>query len=214
MLLESVFETLRKIGNERLQLPIFYESPVALRFETGDPSLDIFLDKTHLNPKYLRSAFWRISFLYEKIGPFDTLLWVLYRTPDLETDVDAIIDRFCTLTHLPSPAEVYQQEVTTSDDEPMTRIFLLWDMTRTPPRITPLLEAILSADFRGFRELSSAVFFFDTKRHLLFHPYDDRGADVVAETPDAIRFLYTDCKNWLLEYDIKRMQKIFEQQKR
>lgn len=70
MLLESVFETLRRIENERLQLPIFYESPIALRFETGDPSLDIFLDKTHLNPKYLRSAFWRVSFLYEKIAPF------------------------------------------------------------------------------------------------------------------------------------------------
>ena len=69
MLLESVFETLRRIENERLQLPIFYESPIALRFETGDPSLDIFLDKAHLNPKYLRSAFWRVSFLYEKIVP-------------------------------------------------------------------------------------------------------------------------------------------------
>ena len=44
MLLESVFETLRRIENERLQLPIFYESPIALRYETGDPSLDIFLD--------------------------------------------------------------------------------------------------------------------------------------------------------------------------
>ena len=145
MLLESVFETLRRIENERLQLPIFYESPIALRFETGDPSLDIFLDKTHLNPKYLRSAFWRVSFLYEKIAPFDTLLWVLYRTPDLETDVTAIIDRFCTLTHLPSPAEVYQQEVTTSDEEPMTRIFLLWDMKQTPPLIAPLLKGILSS---------------------------------------------------------------------
>lgn len=210
MLLEKLFQTLKKIGNERLQLPIFYESPVALRFETGDPSLDIFLDETHLNPKYLRSAFWRASFLYEKTAPFDTLLWVLYRTPDLETDVDEIITHFCTLTHLPSPAEVYQQSVTTADEEPMTRIFLLWDITQTPPRITPLLKGILSADFKGFRELSSAVFFFDTKRHLLFHPYDDRGADVVAEKTDTIRFLYEDCKNWLLEYDLQRMQKIFE----
>ena len=96
------------------------------------------------------------------------------------------------------------------DEEPMTRIFLLWDMKQTPPLIAPLLKGILSADFKGFRELSSAVFFFDTERHLLFHPYDDRGADVVAETPDAIRFLYEDCKNWLLEYDLQRMQKIFE----
>ena len=195
MLLEKVSQTLNRIGNERLQLPIFYESPVALRFETGDPSLDIFLDKTHLNPTYLRGAFWRVSLLYEKTKPFDTLLWVLYRTPDLETDVDAIIEHFCTLTHLPSPAEVYQQQVTTADEEPMVRIFLLWDMRQTPPRIAPLLKGILSADFKGFRDLSSAVFFFDTERHLLFHPYDDRGADVVAAQTETIRFLYHDCKN-------------------
>ena len=160
MLLEKVSQTLNRIGNERLQLPIFYESPIALRFETGDPSLDIFLDKTHLNPKYLRSAFWRVSFLYEKIAPFDTLLWVLYRTPDLETDVTAIIDRFCTLTHLPSPAEVYQQEVATSDEEPMTRHFpsLGYEANASPH--CPLLKGILSADFKGFRELSSVRFHF------------------------------------------------------
>nr|WP_294680952.1 DUF3885 domain-containing protein [uncultured Anaerotignum sp.] len=210
MLLEKVSQTLNRIGNERLQLPIFYESPVALRFETGDPSLDIFLDKVHLNPTYLRGAFWRVSLLYEKAKPFDTLLWVLYRTPDLETDVDAIIERFCMLTHLPTPAEVYQQQVTTADEEPMVRIFLLWDMRQTPPRIAPLLKGILSADFKGFQELSSAVFFFDTERHLLLHPYDDRGADVVAEKAETIRFLYQDCKNWLLSYDFERMKAIFE----
>ena len=92
MLLERTFETLKQIGNERLQLPIFYECPVSLRFETGDPDLDIFLTEKKLNPKYLRSALWRTSFLYEKTAPFDTLLWVLYRTPDVDSDVDEIID--------------------------------------------------------------------------------------------------------------------------
>jgi hypothetical protein len=56
MLLERTFHTLKIIGNERLQLPIFYESPVSLRFETGDPDLEIFLTEKQLNPKYLRSA--------------------------------------------------------------------------------------------------------------------------------------------------------------
>lgn len=212
MLLERTILTLKKMGNERLQLPIFYESPVSLRFETGDPTLDIFLEENHLNLRYLKSAQWRVSFLYEKIAPFDTLLWVLYRTPDLDTDVDEIIEKFCRLAHLPAPAEVYRQEVMTAAEEPMTRILLFWDMEQTPPRITPLLEAIMSCDFKGlgFRELSSAVFFFDTTRHLLFHPYDDRGADVAAEKPEEIRFLYEDCQNWLLEYDLERMQQTFK----
>ena len=212
MLLERTFETLKIIGNERLQLPIFYECPVSLRFETGDPELEIFLTEKKLNPKYLRSALWRTSFLYEKVAPFDTLLWVLYRTPDVDTDVDETIDRFCDLAHLPSPAEVYQQEVITAAEEPMTRILLFWDMTDTPPKIQSLLEEIMHSDFKGlgFRELSSAIFFFDTTRHLLFHPYDDRGTDVVGRTPEDIRFLYDDCRNWLLDYDMERMKNIFE----
>ena len=212
MLLERTFDTLKKLGNERLQLPIFYESPVSLRFETGDPELEIFLTENKLNPKYLRSALWRTSFLYEKVAPFDTLLWVLYRTPDLETDVDEIIDRFCRLTHLPSPAEVYRQEVTTAAEDPMTRILLFWDMEETSPKTEPLFKEIMRSDFKdlGFRELSSAVFFFDTERNLLFHPYDDRGVDVVGETAEDLRFLYEECKNWLLDYDIERMKAIFE----
>ncbi len=212
MLLERTFETLKKIGNERLQLPIFYECPVSLRFETGDPELEIFLTEKKLNPKYLRSALWRTSFLYEKTAPFDTLLWVLYRTPDVDSDVDEIIDRFCRLTHLPSPAEVYQQEVTTAAEEPMTRILLFWDMEDTPPKIQPLFEEIVHSDFKGlgFRELSSAIFFFDTTRHLLFHPYDDRGLDIVGKSPEDIRYLYEGCRNWLLEYDMERMKNIFE----
>ena len=212
MLLERTFETLKLIGNERLQLPIFYECPVSLRFETGDPELEIFLTEKKLNPKYLRSALWRTSFLYEKVAPFDTLLWVLYRTPDVDTDIDETIDRFCDLAHLPSPAEVYQQKVTTAAEEPMTRILLFWDMMDTPPKIQPLLEEIMHSDFKGlgFRELSSAIFFFDTTRHLLFHPYDDRGTDVVGRTPKDIRFLYDDCRNWLLDYDMERMKNTFE----
>ena len=213
MLLERTFETLKQIGNERLQLPIFYECPVSLRFETGDPDLEIFLTEKKLNPKYLRSALWRTSFLYEKTAPFDTLLWVLYRTPDVDSDVDEIIDRFCRLCHLPSPAEVYQQEVTTAAEEPMTRILLFWDMDDTPPKIQPLFEEIVHSDFKGlgFRELSSAIFFFDTTRHLLFHPYDDRGLDIVGKSPKDIRYLYEDCRNWLLDYDMERMRNTFEQ---
>ena len=172
MLLERTFETLKLLGNERLQLPIFYESPVSLRFETGDPTLEIFLTEKKLNPKYLRSALWRTSFLYEKVAPFDTLLWVLYRTPDLDTDVDELIDRFCHLCHLPSPAEVYQQEVTTAADDPMTRILLFWDMEETPPKIQPLFEEIVHSDFKGlgFRELSSDAPPQRTNRNRSFLP--------------------------------------------
>ena len=183
-----------------------------MRFETGDPQLEIFLTPKTLNPIYLRSALWRTTFLYEKASPFDTLLWVLYRTGEQDAEIDTLITKFCQLTDLPTPTEAYQQEVTTAANEPMTRILLLWDITSTAPRITSLFQAIIQSDFKGlgFRELSSAIFFFDTNRHLLFHPYDDRGVDIVGKSANDIRFLYNDCQNWLLDYDIDRMKNTFE----
>lgn len=210
MLFERTFTTLEILGNARLQLPIFYESPVSLRFETGDPALPIHLRENRLNPKYFRSALWRTAFLYEKIAPFDTLLWVLYRFPDTTTEINDLLARFRRTTHLPAPAEVYQQAVCDADGEPMTRVLLFWDLQAVHFAAAPLLEEITKADFGGFRELSSAVFFLDTTRHLLFHPYDDRGADVVGKTADDLRFLYQDCQNWLLDYDLERMRYIFE----
>lgn len=203
MLLERAMTTWQKIGNERLQLPIFYESPIALRFEIGDPVIST------ANPVYFRAAYLRASYIYHQAAPFDTLLWILYRSADTESDVETLCQRFCEITRLPMPTEIYTQETIAADDEPFTRIFLFWDMTKTPPNIDRLLQAIIHTDFHGFRELSSAVFFLNTTDHILYHLYDDRGLDVVAETKETLTPLYQQFQNWLLTYDIKRMQSIF-----
>lgn len=203
MLLERVTTTLQKIGNERLQLPVFYESPVALRFEIGDPTLST------ASPVYFRSAYLRASYIYHQTAPFDTLLWVLYRDDDTQTDIQTLCQQFCDIAHLPLPAEVYTQETMDTDDEPFTRVFLLWDIKTTSPNMDKLLQAIIHADFRGFHELSSAVFFLNTTEHILYYLYDDRGLDVVAETKESILPLYQQFQNWLLDYDKKRMQAIF-----
>lgn len=203
MLLERTLYTLEKIKNPRLQLPIFYESPVALRFEIGDPAFST------RDARYFRTGLLRASFLYESIPKPDTLLWVLYRSPDTDSDINALLERFCTLTKLPNPKEVYEQNTIDCDGDPLTRIFFFWDIEQTPPHIASLLEGILKTDFAGFSELSSAVFFFDTAQHILLHLYDDRGMDIVAEKKETISFLYEHFPNWLLDYDKKRMDVIF-----
>ena len=56
MLLERTLSTLQALGNERLQLPIFYESPLSLRFEIGPEDIPV------NDPRYFRMAYWRTSF--------------------------------------------------------------------------------------------------------------------------------------------------------
>lgn len=203
MLLERTLSTLQALGNERLQLPIFYESPLSLRFEIGPEDIPV------NDPRYFRMAYWRTSFLYEKAPAFDTLLWVLYRTPDMDSDINELLDRFCKLARLPEPAEVYEQETVDRDGEPFTRIFFFWDMEETPPKTSALLDGILKTDFAGFLELSSAVFFFNTQTPFLLHLYDDRGMDLVAADKSLLSPFYEDCHNWLLDYDLPRMDEIF-----
>lgn len=203
MLFERTFSALEAMGNPRLQLPIFYESPISLRFEIGPE------EYSTSDPRYFRLAQWRAAFLYAKAAPFDTLLWVLYRTPQDETDIPELLSRFQEITRLPDPAEVLEQETTDCDGDPLTRVFFFWDLNQTPLKAESLLTKITKTDYRGFRELSSAVFFFQTKTPFLFHLYDDRGMDLVAADKEVLRPFYEDCHNWLLDYDLPRMNKIF-----
>ncbi len=203
MFLERTLATLAAIKNPRLQLPIFYESPIALRFEIGDPEL------SPKSPHYFQAGLLRAALLYEQIPKLDTLLWVLYRSPDTDSEIDTLLERFCTLAHLPNAAEVYAQNTIDCHGDPLTRIFFFWDMKETPPHTASLLEGILKTDFAGFSELSSAVFFFDTTHHILLHLYDDRGMDIVAEKAETLAPLYASFPNWLLDYDRKRMDTVF-----
>ena len=82
-------------------------------------------------------------------------------------------------------------------------------MEETPPKTSALLDSILKTDFAGFLELSSAVFFFNTHTPFLLHLYDDRGMDLVASDKSLLSPFYEDCHNWLLEYDLPRMDEIF-----
>lgn len=205
MLLPPMLQTLKEIGNERLQLPVFYECPYALRFEIGTPSL------TDARKLYIRAALQRALFLYNSSTTYDTLLWIHYCSPDTLTSkhTQELLARFCLLADLPEPIEIYQQETTDSDGAPLLRIFFLWDMRQTPPNIEALLDGIIQTDFSDFLELASAVFFFDTASHIMLHLYDDRGMDIAAASTDALRTLYEHFSNWLLAYDRVRMDDIF-----
>ena len=71
---------------------------------------------------------------------------------------------------------------------------------------TELLQAYLNnagyrthvIDFPNYRSEGSA----------LVKLYPNGG---LGKTPDDIRYLYEECRNWLLDYDIERMKTIFEQ---
>ena len=55
------------------------------------------------------------------------------------------------------------------------------------------------------------VFLLDEAHDVLYHPYDDRGADVAAADRETLRPLYQELNPWLLDYDRARMDAMFNE---
>lgn len=59
------------------------------------------------------------------------------------------------------------------------------------------------------RSFGPTIFFHPTKQ-IAYHLYDDRGLDIVATSKEAIRPLYYQFHDWLLDYDRPRMDANFQ----
>ncbi|MEG1584520.1 MAG: DUF3885 domain-containing protein [Anaerovorax sp.] len=57
--------------------------------------------------------------------------------------------------------------------------------------------------------MASSVYFANTDALYLYHVYDDRGADLVAESKEMLRPAYHNFNQWILAYDRKQIDKLF-----
>ena len=58
--------------------------------------------------------------------------------------------------------------------------------------------------------MTSAIYLFDTNRHIIFHLYDDRGLDVAAIDRETLLPLYYKYNSWILDYDRPKIEELFE----
>lgn len=55
------------------------------------------------------------------------------------------------------------------------------------------------------------LFIVNASNNTIFHLYDERGLDIVSQKKETIYYLYKDFEKWILEYDRKRIDEIFKQ---
>ena len=58
--------------------------------------------------------------------------------------------------------------------------------------------------------MTSSVYFICSDDNVLFHLYDDRGADLCAEKIESISHIYKKLSNLILDYDRERIDAIFK----
>lgn len=191
----SIYESFKKViaslGMRRLMHPVFYNCPIGIRFNIGDNGNEVYLDKSgeelSVNPNYITACLERSLKVYHSLKSKPDLLAIEGYLYEDET-VEDLIASVVAATDLPQPNEIKSEHARDDEDE-FTHVFLLWTLNDFNPE--KLLEEIIKADLgSGNFFLTSSVYFVCTNDNVLFHLYDDRGADLVSDKKEKIQHIY------------------------
>lgn len=196
--LYALFEgVLQSLGMQCVTHPLFYNAKFALRFDIGNNGNDVYL-RRKMNPRYAEACLSRAKQIYGALKSQPDLLVIdgsLWEWETAEEFVSAVL----SATKLPLP-----HEINTGKGN-----FLLWKLQDFQP--DGLLSAIIAADLgSGNYFLTSSVYFVCTKDNVLFHLYDDRGADLAAAKKETIRHIYNELNDLILDYDQNQIDAIFK----
>ena len=211
MNLYNKFNTvINSLGMQTLTHPLFYNSKVAIRFNIGDNGNEVYLEKKQrsfrVNPEYITVCFDRVQRIYNSLSTQPDVL-VIDGFLDENEMIEEFVNSVMLATDLPHPKEI-KSEKYFIDDEELMHVFLCWELNDFNP--DKLLRQIISADLGGNNILTSSVYFVCSNDKVLFHLYDDRGADLCAEKTESILHIYNDLNDYILEYDRKRIDSIFK----
>lgn len=203
------YHTLNSFGMKDIEFPVFYSTPIGIRFDIGDSSdLDVYSKKHTVNPLYIEHCLNKTNQIMNSLSaPPDILAIRLYYID--EQELKAKIKDILSVTKLPYPHEIDKREVILEDDQGNTAM-LFWDLSITDFSKEVLLKEIIISDLGGEHLLTASVFWLWSNCKIMFHLYDDRGADLVASEKSAIIDAYTRFNKWILEYDRERIKSTFE----
>lgn len=190
--------------------PVFYSTPYAIRFNIGeDNGFDPYLDHpdggNRVDPRYVAECRKRIMRIYDSLPTKPDLLVIegyVYDKPCGE-----YISKVMTACNLPYPEDIHTASVC-RDGESCVQLHLCRSLETLDPE--PIMNAVILADLgSGNTFLTSAVYVVCTADKVLFHVYDDRGADVAAYEKETIRCLYNGLNDLILDCDRESIDAVF-----
>jgi Domain of unknown function (DUF3885) len=116
--------------------------------------------------------------------------------------------------NIPKTAEIWQQQEKHAFDEDwdLIKTFICFDIEST--QIDLFLWGLLANEL-GIRPRSiTHLYLFDLDRQILFHPYDDRGMDIIGKNKALLKQIYLKFNDWLLDYDRQVMDQSFQHESR
>ena len=207
-----------------LRPPLFYLSEFGLRFEISMPGVE------HENKENLQQIKKRTTDLFDHVFHDSNDILLI-------TDVHTLKDDRSLEKR---PIKVYQKYIRHKDtryrlhyellpwvfqnvdgegDEKMVTHRFILPCKKRDVRYQQLLMAISYEDFshptqllKGCQHAGIDIYFVNVTRKMIFHLYDDRGCDIIASDKEALRSLYTNRHDWILEYDREQIDNMMNMQ--
>ena len=187
MLAKRFEHILHDLGMAGLEHPLFYHAPVGIRFKIGGEE-PIYLDrraaKLKTNPAYVQGALDRAAAIYRALPAVPDLLRI-DGYPD-EEPAESLLTVIRQRVGLPVPD----------------------DLSKISFQPELLLREIILGDIGGWNGFVSSVY-LTGPGPFLYHLYDDRGLDVLGGSQKLLLPLYHQFHDWILEYDLEKIDQMF-----
>ncbi|MDQ0888927.1 hypothetical protein QFZ81_004015 [Paenibacillus sp. V4I9] len=198
--------------NLKLSPPLFYNWDYGIRFELGNPPM-FKVDKE----LYMQKVYDRAINLYRYLHKDNDEIFIvtnahfadkpnpIRRKPKVYRRYINKKDVLRGLQHTVIPyvfGDVYEI------DDFETHRFILKSHERDI-KYGSLIKAICNNDVAIKPSIYHDVFFVNISAGTIFHVYDDRGCDVIATSKEALKNIYRDYNEWILNYDRLRIDQQF-----
>jgi Domain of unknown function (DUF3885) len=191
-------------GDNALAHGLFYLHPASLRVELSG-------DKPYLK-MFLRSYERSTAIINFGLSDLQTITVCLsfYGVKSLVGNLSVFRNlRKCGI-RIPKTAELWQvrAERVFDEDWELMRNFICFDIKFTEVEL--LLWGTLANELGITPRSGCSLYLFDFDRQILFHPYDDRGMDIIGSNRELLCQIYLKFNDWLLDYDRQAMNEYFQ----
>lgn len=190
---------------------LFYQWPIALRFELG---LDYSAEQAYKGSPYLSNVYQRAITLYHALNePNDDLLIVTdavdEKTWKRKPKSHKHRNLFAPYVREGKYLKQLQLAKVNYPEEEETYSRFILPVKSKEIRIEKWLEAICNSDMGILPQYRPPICFINLTKQTIFYVYDDQGCDVLAVERETIEFHYQKYNDWLLDYDRKEMDAQF-----
>jgi hypothetical protein len=195
----------------QLKSPLFYNTPVAIRFELGGN-----LESTKGRAAQVNK---RVVTLFRELNRSSDAIYVVmfvdswdeHPIASFEKQVHHIFQKYISgMNHnqLDMEEKEFRYKDPDESDDTVTIRYCIKVKVKDL-NAEGLLEALTNRGIGIQPTIIGDIFLVNETKNTIFHFYDDRGLDIAAKGKDALRNIYEKYNNWILDYDRNKVDKIF-----